>query len=78
MGEGQGPRRLQDFEDPLGVHLYPHVRERILDGFYIDFFTLLKLESESGKTGAKRDKRGQQRGVPDVILITGFQPTQSI
>lgn len=59
--DGHVPCRLQDFEDPPGVHLSRKVRERILNGFYVDLFTLLKPE-ESGKTGTKRDKKGVVKG----------------
>lgn len=50
--------RIQDFEDPLGVHLPRKVRERILDGFYVDIFTLLKLDIKVAKKGTKKDKKG--------------------
>lgn len=52
-----------NFEDPPGVHLSPKIRERILNGYFIDIFTLLRPRSESGKTETKRDKKRSVRGI---------------
>lgn len=54
------------------------MRERILDGFYVDIFTLLKHEAEATKTGKKRDKKGPQNGAQTVILIISWPDTLSL
>ncbi|KAL8219518.1 UNVERIFIED_CONTAM: hypothetical protein K2H54_026194 [Gekko kuhli] len=60
-GEGAGPGEVwgselqdasraipafSDAEDPPGIHLPRKIRERILDGYYVDIFSLLKPDNE--------------------------------
>lgn len=47
---------------PPGCTCCAGVRERILNGFSIDVFALLWPETEPGRTGTKRDKKGTTKG----------------
>lgn len=64
-----GLSKLTDVEDPPGVHLPRKVRERILDGYYVDIFSLLKPENDTGVTGTKRDKDGAATGSADRTFL---------
>lgn len=44
------------------MYLAQKVRERILNGYFIDVFTLLRPKAKSGKTGTKKDKKGAAKG----------------
>lgn len=57
---GRSRHQLEDYEDPPGLHLSRKVRERILNGYFIDLFALLK--PQPGETGTKRDKKGEVKG----------------
>lgn len=57
-GRIQSPAQLKDFEDPPGEHLSHKDKEHILNGYFLNIFTLLRLEAESGKTCTNRDKKG--------------------
>ncbi|KAL8207524.1 UNVERIFIED_CONTAM: hypothetical protein K2H54_057481 [Gekko kuhli] len=75
-GEGAGPGEVwgselqdasrafpafSDAEDPPGIHLPRKIRERILDGYYVDIFSLLKPDNEEGMRGPQSEKNKNSR-----------------
>lgn len=44
------------------MHLLRKVRERALNGYFINIFDLLRPEGESGVTGTKQDKKERAKG----------------
>ncbi|KAL8221468.1 UNVERIFIED_CONTAM: hypothetical protein K2H54_068173 [Gekko kuhli] len=66
--ESQGalpPSQYSDIDDPPGIHLLRKLRERVLDGYYVDIFSLLKPEGEAGKTGPGQEKKRGSKGSPE-------------
>ena len=46
-----------DIDDPPGKHLRHKLRERALDGFYVDIFEFVEPDSEAGSTGSRKDAK---------------------
>ena len=54
------PSPHTDSDDPPGEHMLRKVRERALDGFYIDVFTLLKPDVVVPSTGSRYDRHSKK------------------
>ena len=46
-----------DIDDPPGEHLRRKLRERALDGFYVDIFQFVKPDGEAGSTGSRKEAK---------------------
>ena len=54
------PSSHTDMEEFPGEHLPHEVRERALDGFYVDIFALIKSDEGSGIRGSRVDTQGKK------------------
>ncbi|KAL8203150.1 UNVERIFIED_CONTAM: hypothetical protein K2H54_042714 [Gekko kuhli] len=74
-GPHQSGPPLNNTKDPPGIHLSHKVREWILDGDYMETFTLLKPEADNCKLGLLSEKKGNKKdAVNSTILnwLTGY------
>ncbi|XP_077161510.1 uncharacterized protein LOC143821444 isoform X2 [Paroedura picta] len=63
VGDRVPPNRFKDTEAPPGVHLPTKLRERALEGYYVDVFSFVRGKGKAGNTGSKKDSK-RQRTVP--------------
>ncbi|XP_077200356.1 uncharacterized protein LOC143840680 [Paroedura picta] len=51
------PVKYTAADAPPGVHLQEKIRERALEGYYVDLFSLIKGQEQGGDTGSRRDRK---------------------
>ncbi|XP_077156398.1 uncharacterized protein LOC143819120 isoform X2 [Paroedura picta] len=51
------PVKCKVSDAPPGAHLKPKLRERALEGYFVDFFALIPGQDSGGDTGSRRDKK---------------------
>nr|XP_008110540.1 PREDICTED: uncharacterized protein LOC103279091 [Anolis carolinensis] len=64
------PGPFQDNEDPPGTHLSPHIISKILKGYYVDVFSLIKPEGEDGREPPQKGRR--RKGEKDRPVEQNF------
>lgn len=53
---GLPPLGYSDRDEPPSIHVSRKLRNKVLDGFYMDLFALVRPEDETGNTGSKGKK----------------------
>ncbi|XP_077193033.1 uncharacterized protein LOC143837288 isoform X1 [Paroedura picta] len=54
------PAKYTDADAPPGIHLPKKLRERALEGYFVDMFAFVRQGKRGGDTGKKRDKKGTE------------------